>query len=149
MNNQINQDIEHLRILSICHYVLAGFCVFPLLYGIFYMVMGLFFTAAVATSPEARDATPAYLITGIFVGIGLVVSAVALTLGLVLIKAGRDLNAHRNHTFCFVIAVIACLIMPFGTVLGVFTIIVLLRDSVKMLFNGSPHGPMSGFSDWQ
>ncbi len=30
---------------------------------------------------------------------------------------------------------VACMFMPFGTVLGVFTIIVLLRDSVKELFS--------------
>jgi hypothetical protein len=29
---------------------------------------------------------------------------------------------------------VACMFMPFGTVLGVFTIVVLLRDSVKELF---------------
>jgi hypothetical protein len=29
---------------------------------------------------------------------------------------------------------IACVFMPFGTVLGVFTIIVLMRDSVRRLF---------------
>jgi hypothetical protein len=31
-------------------------------------------------------------------------------------------------------AAISCIFMPFGTVLGVFTIIVLLRPSVKELF---------------
>jgi hypothetical protein len=31
-------------------------------------------------------------------------------------------------------AAIACMLMPFGTVLGVFTIIVLMRPSVKELF---------------
>jgi hypothetical protein len=35
-----------------------------------------------------------------------------------------------------VIAALLCMFMPFGTVLGVFTIIVLVRDSVKALFNG-------------
>jgi len=36
--------------------------------------------------------------------------------------------------FCFVVACIECLFMPFGTVLGAFTIIVLMRPSVKNLF---------------
>ena len=30
-----------------------------------------------------------------------------------------------------------CILMPFGTVLGVFTLIVLMRDSVKALFGVS------------
>lgn len=51
-----------------------------------------------------------------------------------MILAGRALAQRRRYTFCLVIAGVACMFMPFGTVLGVFTIIVLLRDSVKELF---------------
>jgi hypothetical protein len=36
-------------------------------------------------------------------------------------------------------ACIECLFLPFGTILGVFTIIVLSRESVKELF-GAPVG---------
>jgi hypothetical protein len=43
--------------------------------------------------------------------------------------------AHRKHyTFCLVMAGVECLFMPFGTVLGVFTILVLNRQTVKELF---------------
>ena len=38
-----------------------------------------------------------------------------------------------------------CLFMPFGTVLGVFTIIVLMRPSVKPLFDQAA-GPAGNFS---
>jgi hypothetical protein len=34
-------------------------------------------------------------------------------------------------------AAVACVFFPFGTVLGVFSIIVLTRESVKRLFDGS------------
>ena len=36
--------------------------------------------------------------------------------------------------YCFVVAAIECILIPFGTVLGVFTIIALSRPSVKVLF---------------
>ena len=36
--------------------------------------------------------------------------------------------------FCIVVAGVECMIMPFGTVLGVFTLIMLMKDSVKALF---------------
>jgi hypothetical protein len=36
--------------------------------------------------------------------------------------------------YCLVVAGIECIFMPFGTVLGVFTIIVLMRPSVRNLF---------------
>ena len=136
MNNQNNQDNEHLKILSICHYVLAGLCVFPLLYGLFYVVMGIFFGAAMTQVPQRPGEPPAALFGGIFIFIGLVISVIALAFGLLIFKAGRNLSNRQSYTFCFVMACIACIFMPFGTVLGIFTIIVLLRDSVKASFNG-------------
>lgn len=136
MNNQINQDTEHLKILSICHYVLAGLCIFPLLYGVFYMLMGIFVGTIIANSPQPANAPPAALFGGIFAFVGLVISLISLTFGILLFKAGRNLSSYQSHTFCFVIACISCAFMPFGTILGIFTIIVLLRESVKGLFNG-------------
>ena len=47
--------------------------------------------------------------------------------------------------FHYAVAAIACMFMPFGTVLGVFTIIVLMRPSVKERFapagSSSPSAP--------
>ncbi len=51
-----------------------------------------------------------------------------------MLLAGRKLARRRSWTFCLVVASIECLFMPYGTVLGVFTIIVLLRPTVKELF---------------
>jgi hypothetical protein len=39
--------------------------------------------------------------------------------------------------------------MPFGTILGVFTLIVLLRDSVKMIFNGQGGSTNYNPQGWQ
>jgi hypothetical protein len=51
--------------------------------------------------------------------------------------AGKYLGRHQKYTFCLIIACVTCAFMPFGTVLGVFTIIVLNRESVKQLFGYS------------
>jgi hypothetical protein len=48
--------------------------------------------------------------------------------------AGYFLSKKRHYLFCMVMAGICCVFMPFGTVLGVFTIVVLMRTSVKGLF---------------
>jgi len=45
-----------------------------------------------------------------------------------------DQSLHTRYWFAFVMACIECLFIPFGTILGVFTIIVLSRESVKTLF---------------
>lgn len=45
--------------------------------------------------------------------------------------SARFIKNRKNKTFSFVVAALNCIQMPFGTVLGVFTIIVLMRPSVK------------------
>jgi hypothetical protein len=56
------------------------------------------------------------------------------TLAGLMVLAGRSLAARTRYTFCLVIGAVECLFMPVGTVLGVFTIIVLVRESVKGMF---------------
>jgi hypothetical protein len=59
--------------------------------------------------------------------------------------AGRFLARRRHHTFCMVIAAVACTFMPLGTVLGVFSLIVLSRESVRESFApGPPPLPVVG-----
>ncbi len=138
MNNQVNKDVEHLKILSICFYVLSGLTLFPVIFGLFYMIMGLFFGAAMFSSdiPHRPGEPPPALFGGIFIVIGLFLVLIFGTLGVLILKAGRNLSKKNSYTFCFVIACLICLWMPLGTVLGVFTIIVLTRESVKTIFNG-------------
>jgi len=50
------------------------------------------------------------------------------------LATGRCLAKRKHYTFCLVMAAIECIFMPFGTVLGVFTIIALNRETVKRLF---------------
>jgi hypothetical protein len=50
------------------------------------------------------------------------------------IASGRFLKQRKNYTFSFIIACFSCAAFPFGTILGVFTIIVLSRDSVKRIY---------------
>ena len=57
------------------------------------------------------------------------------TLAVCIAVAGRYLSQRRRYLFCLVTAcVMAGLSMPFGTILGVFTIIVLMRPSVTAAF---------------
>jgi hypothetical protein len=62
------------------------------------------------------------------------------TLAALLVAAGRSIARRKRHLFCLIVAGMACLMMPFGTVLGVFTLITLNRPSVKAKFNPGPPG---------
>lgn len=99
-----------------------------------YIFFGAFFMAA--DLPRQRNEPPPEVLGGFFVGFGLVFMCMFFVLAVLAFWAGRSLAKHKNYTFCIVIAAIACLSMPLGTILGVFTIIVLMRDTVKTLFNG-------------
>ena len=56
-----------------------------------------------------------------------------------MILAGRFIARRKRYWFIFIMACIECALFPFGTVLGVFTIIVLARESVKDVFkHGEP-----------
>jgi len=58
-----------------------------------------------------------------------------MVFALFLTFAGRSLSRRKHYWFAFVVGCIECIFVPFGTILGVFTIIVLSRESVKTLFS--------------
>lgn len=123
----MNQDEQYLRLLSIFHYVVGGLAAF------FACIPLIHFCIGVAMLTGAIDDAPG------FVGLMFVVmSIVAITIGWIfavcLIVAGKSLAKRKRYMFCLVMAAISCMFMPFGTVLGVFTIIVLMRPAVKELF---------------
>src|SRR5207248_9529081 len=68
--------------------------------------------------------------------------------------AGRCLSRRKGDSFALVMACIECLFVPFGTILGAFTIVALSRESVRELFPTASMQPPSqnwtlGFSDAQ
>lgn len=86
-----------------------------------------------------KNQPPAFLgLLFTFLGLGIMFAG--WTLAALLAWAGRCLDRRMHYTFCFVMACVACLFQPFGIVPGVFTIIVLVRPSVKTLFErkGNP-----------
>jgi len=126
----MSQDSEHLKLLAIFHYVVAGitalFACIPFLH--FFMGLALATGIFPDTDPEAQ---PIGIFIMVFAGLFIVAG---WTLAALIAYAGRNLQTRRRYTFCLVMAGVECIFMPFGTVLGVFTIIVLMRDSVKLLF---------------
>jgi len=135
----MKQDLEHLKILSIFHYVLAGIVALFACFPIFHLVMGIsmltgdFFQGEVpsdASFPFGMFSLMFTIIPAIFILLGW---ALAISLAV----SGYFLSKKTKYLFCLVVAGISCIFTPFGTVLGVFTIIVLMRPSVKKLFNYS------------
>lgn len=134
----MNKDLEHLRLLSIFHYVVGAMIALFSCIPIFHLMIGISFLTGDFPNPPNQPNQPEFPIK--MFGLMFTIIPLLFILGgwafaICTIIAGRKLSNRQGYTFCFVVACIMCAIMPFGTVLGVFTIIVLLRDSVKELFN--------------
>jgi hypothetical protein len=132
----MNQDLEHLRLLSIFHYVLAGLAALFACFPLIHLVIGLIFVFAPEKMMSNGDAPPAF-IGWFFVILAVCFILAGLALAVFIAVTGRFLSQRRRHLFCMVVAAIECTFMPFGTALGVFTLIVLTRDSVKELFKAN------------
>src|SRR6266487_3592000 len=134
----MNQDKEHLRLLSIFHYIVAGlaalFSFFPLLYT---TVGAIFIFVARHGTPKPGEELPPEFIGWILAVIGSLLFLFGIAIAICILIAGRSLAKHVRYWFAFVMACIECLFIPFGTILGVFTIIVLSRESVKTLFSST------------
>jgi hypothetical protein len=121
-------DQNDLKTLSICHYVYAGILAFTgvIPIGVALFALGVF-SAIEGSHPPA--------LKGIVGGVLLIFWG-ALTL-LLWVKAvlvaysGTCLRQGKRRTFSQVVACLCCLNMPFGTLLGVFTLVVLGRPSVR------------------
>lgn len=129
----MTQDEEHLRLLSIFHYVMAGLTTLLGLLPVIHVAVGLAIVSGSLALPEDEKIPTQF--GWFFVVLGLAFVVFNLAIASVIALAGRSLQRRRHHTFCLVVAGLSCLFMPFGTVLGVFTIIVLMRESVKELFD--------------
>jgi hypothetical protein len=53
--------------------------------------------------------------------IGGIAVAIGLTMAVLKLLAGECLRRRRGYIFCFVVAILECLNLPLGTILGVFT----------------------------
>lgn len=134
MEQTNNKDREHLKLLSIFHYIVGGIVgvtfVFPFIVQA--GIISLIFSSPEV--PESNGTLPPPEFGGIFFITGLVFLLIGLIVTVCLIASGRFLAKRKRYWFSFTIACIECLFTPIGTVLGVFTIIVLSRDSVKALY---------------
>jgi hypothetical protein len=135
------EDVSHLRLLSIFHYVVAGltalFSLFPLIHvGI--GIAALSGAMPIESNGGAASPDETRLFGWLFIVIGSILILCGLTLAGFMAYAGRCLARQQRHTLCLVVAALSCMLMPLGTVLGVFTLIVLLRPAVKAAFDASP-----------
>lgn len=131
---------EKLRLLAIFHYVVGGLHALFSSFGLIHFCMGLFFllNPKVFAESNGQSAPPEWFgLIFVLVGGGIVLTG--WTLGFLTILSGRFIAQRKRRTFSLVMGCINCALMPFGTVLGVFTVLLLTRDDVRAVY-GEPKG---------
>ena len=130
-------DTEHLRLLSISHYISGGL---TLLFSVFIGFYFIFFALIIKTAESAGDLNsdlnseiPVAFFSVFLVIIGIILFLTVLH-GLLQIASARFLKLREYRIFSFIIAITNLIFIPYGTILGVMTILVLSRPSVKHLY---------------
>jgi len=123
---------EHLRLLAIFHYVLAGVAALFSLFPLLHVALGIGMVTG-RLGPPGRGGPPDFF-GWIFIGLGAALILMGLGYAALVAVAGNFLRLARNWTFCMVMAALSCAFFPFGTVLGVLTIVALSKPEVRALF---------------
>jgi hypothetical protein len=126
------QEEQHLQLLAIFHYVVGGLTAFFACFPLIHLTIGL---AMVFGGFPGNQPPPPQFVGWLFIILGGGFFIVGQTLAICIIIAGRFLARRKHYLFVFVVACCECLFMPFGTILGVFTIILLSRESAKSAFD--------------
>lgn len=145
----IAEDVEHLSALSVGHFLMAGLSALSLIPLIAYAMVGATLAEQLGREMSLTmgdisgqaGVDPLAGADAMLQDIGTLVTVV-LSAGLVLtvltviafFLVGLKIRQRRWWTFCYLSAWGECLAFPFGTILGIFTIIVLSRPTVKQLF---------------
>ena len=127
--------------LSLFHYIVGAMTAMFACFPIIHLVVGLGIVSGRFGEPKQSEGFPDQLFGWAFVLAAGAAILIGWTLAACTVIAGRSIAQRRRYLFCLVVAgVMAAMCMPFGTVLGVFTIIVLMRPSVKREFGVSSEG---------
>ena len=128
-----NEDAKYLDLLSFFHYILGGITALFSCMPFMHVFMGVAMVSGKLFKGQG-DAAPPEIFGWFFIVMGCIFIILGWCLALSMLIAGRMLKKRKYRIFCMVIAGVECMFMPFGTILGVFTIIALNKDSMKEIF---------------
>ncbi len=127
----MDRDERHLKVLS----------KLQILYGITNLFVAYYYYRAIFIFVDGYrrilEQSHPELEVALWIGFGFVLFLIGIVILFCIILAGQSLARYENYQFCFVVAVLECLVLPIGTILGIATILVLRRDTVKALFSSA------------
>jgi hypothetical protein len=131
-------DNEHLRLLSIAHFISGGLTV---AYSLLLLLQFLFIFSIVNNIIPNEDEiirTSAdnlnHPFFSFFIYFLITFFVLLLTFGILEILSGIFIKRRKNRTFSFIMGILNLPLIPHGTILGICTLSVLSRDSVINLY---------------
>jgi hypothetical protein len=128
-------DVEQIKLLSIFHFVVAGLALAGILFLlVHYLMMNTLFSNPMIWKSSRNVTPPPKELFAIFIWFYFFLGGALVAGSLLNLLSGIFLLQRRHRVFSLVVAGLNCLQIPFGTVLGVFTIVVLSRGSVRVVY---------------
>lgn len=133
-----NEDSQHLRLLAIFHYVVGGLGALFSLFPLIHVIMGVAMLMSGSSFADKTGSPPPPFVGWLFIVLGGFIILVGLGASVVIALSGRFIALRKRYLYSFIVACIECMFVPLGTILGVFTIVVLSRPSVKQMYQQDP-----------
>ncbi|MDB5803024.1 MAG: rane protein [Betaproteobacteria bacterium] len=125
-------DDEHLRLLSLFHYISGAMTIFFSCFFIIHLVVMAYMSTHI---PLGKNGQPDNFPFAIFTVVFGVVICVGIALGVMQIISGRALGRHRRRRLSMIVAAPGAMFMPYGTILSVMTWMVLSRPGVRAQYD--------------
>jgi hypothetical protein len=138
LRDQRKIDVEHLKLLAVFHFVVAGLAVLGILFlFMHYAMMSTFMNNPDLWKNQKKPDFDPKQFFDAFKWFYVFMGSMFLLNGIGNLISGFCIRARRHRIFSLIVAGVNCFLFPFGTALGVFTFVVLLRDSVKEAYEAS------------
>lgn len=132
------QDLAHLDTIGILYYVLAGITAVFSLFPLIHLIVGI---GMLALPPQPGQPEQGAAFVGwLFIAVAVALIGFGMSLAVLFLMVARRLRQRRGYMFCVIASAVSCLSIPFGTALGVFSLIVLTKAPIKDLFESTPAG---------
>jgi hypothetical protein len=128
----MTQPEANIRTLSVFHYIVGALVAMSSILALPLLLLAYPALLVFKQLNDSKTMPPAGGLVLLIPCVGLLIIWIYAAL---IFTAGRFLARRKHYLYCLVMAAVECIFMPFGTVLGIFTILVLMRDPVKQLFD--------------
>ena len=132
---QQRKDKDQIKLLAVFHFVVSGFAVL----GIGFLFLHYMFLSKFLTNPamwKGQNNAPPQEFFKFFVWFYILAGVWFVISSILNVISGFFLLKKQHRMFSLVVAGLNCLHIPLGTLLGIFTLIILMRDSVRALYSG-------------